>query len=396
LSPSLLTPDQGDEGFGLYVHWPYCLSKCPYCDFNSHVAETIDHRRWRAAYLQELDHAAAQAGRDGRRLSSIFFGGGTPSLMDPETTAAIIERARSLFACTNDLEISLEANPGAVDRTRFEAFRAAGVNRVSLGVQSLRPDSLRFLERRHDRAEAITAIEAAQELFPRTSFDLIYARPEQSLDSWREELSEALALAGEHLSLYQLTIEQGTRFFADHAKGAFQIPDDDHAVALYELTQEVMEAAGRPAYEVSNHARPGAACRHNLTYWMGGDYLAVGPGAHGRVTLAGQTHALRRHRAPDRWLALVEQHGHGTKEDLTLSVEERCEELILMGLRLHQGLDAARFARLSGRTLDSVIAADGVAFLQQQGLLAVGAGPLRVTAQGMLCLNAVIAALVNG
>jgi oxygen-independent coproporphyrinogen-3 oxidase len=283
-----------------------------------------------------------------------------------------------------------------VDRTRFEAFRAAGVNRVSLGVQSLRPDSLRFLERRHDRAEAIRAIEAAQELFPRSSFDLIYARPEQSLNSWREELTEALALAGEHLSLYQLTIEQGTRFFADHAKGAFQIPDDDHAVALYELTQEVMEAAGRPAYEVSNHARPGAACRHNLTYWMGGDYLAVGPGAHGRVTLAGQTHALRRHRAPDRWLALVEQQGHGTKEDLTLSVEERCEELILMGLRLHQGLDAARFARLSGRTLDSVIAADGVAFLQDQGLLAAGTGPLRVTAQGMLCLNAVIAALVNG
>jgi oxygen-independent coproporphyrinogen-3 oxidase len=396
-------PHQGDEGFGIYIHWPFCLSKCPYCDFNSHVADAIDQHRWRAALLSELDHAAEQAGRDGRRLTSIFFGGGTPSLMDPDTTAALIERARALFACANDLEITLEANPSAVDRDRFAAFHAAGVTRVSLGVQSLREDSLRFLERRHDRTEAITAIESAQSLFARTSFDLIYARPEQSLTSWRSELTEALALAGEHLSLYQLTIEQGTRFFADQAKGAFQIPQDDHAVALYDLTQEMMETAGRPAYEVSNHARPGAACRHNLTYWQGGDYLAVGPGAHGRITRNGQTQALRRHRAPERWLELVERQGHGTKEQLILSPQERREELILMGLRLHTGLDNARFSRLGGATLAQTVDHHAVSFLQEQGLLApfatgqdINSGAtLRVTAQGMLCLNAVIAQVIR-
>ncbi|SIS51513.1 radical SAM family heme chaperone HemW [Insolitispirillum peregrinum] len=391
------THSQGREGFGLYIHWPFCLSKCPYCDFNSHAARQIDQDRWRRALITELDHAAAEAGREDRLLTSIFFGGGTPSLMAPDTTAALIEHARSLFRCSNDLEITLEANPSAVDRDRFAAFRQAGVNRVSLGIQSLREDSLRFLERHHDRQEALTAIETAASLFPRYSFDLIYARPGQTVEEWRSELAEALTLAGDHLSLYQLTIEQGTRFFNDYAKGAFILPDDEQAVALYEVTQQMMTAAGRPAYEVSNHARPGEECRHNLTYWRGGDYLAVGPGAHGRLTLGdgAQRHtlALRRHRAPEIWLSQVEANGHATREKTILSAAERREELILMGLRLYDGLDPALFARLGGQSLDSALSASGLAMLRDEGLIATD-GPLRVTPQGMLCLNSVIAALL--
>lgn len=392
-----LAGGQGDEGFGLYIHWPFCLSKCPYCDFNSHAVERIDQPRWRAALLREMETAAQEAGADGRVLTSIFFGGGTPSLMDPDTTAALIDRARSLFACANDLEITLEANPGAVDRGRFADFRSAGVTRVSMGVQSLRPDSLRFLERRHGREEALRAIEAAAELFPRYSFDLIYARPDQTVEDWRAELTEALGLAGEHLSLYQLTIEQGTRFFSDHARGAFVIPADDQAVALYEATQEIMEAAGRPAYEVSNHARPGAACRHNLTYWRGGDYMAVGPGAHGRLTRNGVTRAMRRHRAPQRWLEMVEAQGHATKEVLSLSAEERCEELVLMGVRLTDGLDPQRFSRLAGRPVSEAINTEALAFLREEGLIrpAESSSTIQATARGMLCLNAVIAELVG-
>ncbi len=382
-------PLNGSEGFGLYVHWPFCLSKCPYCDFNSHVDDAVDQGRWRRALLAELDHAAREAGAAPRHLPSIFFGGGTPSLMDPETVAAIIAEARARFPGPPP-EITLEANPGAVDRARFEAFRQAGVTRVSLGVQSLREDSLRFLERRHDARDALRALEAAAETFDRLSFDLIYARPGQSVEGWTRELRAALPFAKGHLSLYQLTIERGTRFFTDFGQGKFTLPEEDDAVALYEATQEVLSAAGLPAYEVSNHAAPGQECAHNLTYWRGGDYLAIGPGAHGRVTVEGVTQAYRRHRAPEIWLKLIQSQGHATKEKTPLTARERLEELILMGLRLREGVPVAR---LTGQDLMSALHQDGLAMLREEGFVAPGT-PLRVTSRGMLCLNAVIGVLL--
>lgn len=390
MSPCLEAPL---DTIALYIHWPFCLSKCPYCDFNSHVAARIDQDRWREALLRELDRGAARVGR--RRLTSIFFGGGTPSLMDPATTAALIDRATALFEAAGDIEITLEANPGAVDRDRFRGFRAAGVNRVSLGVQSLHEDALRFLERRHDATEARRAVEAAQALFPRSSFDLIYARPGQAPEAWRGELRAALALAGEHLSLYQLTIEDGTRFAADFRRGAFALPDDDNAIALWDVTQEETTRAGLPRYEVSNHARPGAESRHNMTYWQGGDYLGIGPGAHGRLTLQGNTHATRQHRAPEVWLRLSEAEGGATREDTVLTARERQEELVLMGLRTTAGIDPARFAALAGgATLEDAVDAHALGWLREEGLVA-GGWPLRVTSKGVLCLNSVISALLD-
>ncbi|MGC2854577.1 radical SAM family heme chaperone HemW [Novispirillum sp. DQ9] len=381
------------DTIALYIHWPFCLSKCPYCDFNSHVAERIDQGRWREGLLRELERGAARVGR--RRLTSVFFGGGTPSLMDPATTAALIDRATALFEPAADIEITLEANPGAVDRERFQGFRIAGVNRVSLGVQSLHEDALRFLERRHDVAEARRAVEAAQALFPRSSFDLIYARPGQAPEDWRGELRAALAMAGEHLSLYQLTIEDGTRFAADHRRGAFALPDDDNAIALWDVTQEETERAGLPRYEVSNHARPGAESRHNLTYWRGGDYLGIGPGAHGRLTVGEHTYATRQHRAPEIWLKLSESEDGATRENIALTARERQEELVLMGLRTTAGIDADRFARLSGGVpLDQAVDGRALAWLREEGLVAEG-WPLRVTSKGVLCLNSVISALLD-
>jgi len=381
------------DDIALYIHWPFCLSKCPYCDFNSHVAERIDQTRWRDGLLRELERGAERVGR--RRLTSIFFGGGTPSLMDPATTAALIGRAMTLFEPAADIEITLEANPGAVDRARFEGFREAGVNRVSLGVQSLHEDALRFLERRHDVGEARRAVEAAQSLFPRTSFDLIYARPGHDPAAWRDELRAALALAGEHLSLYQLTIEDGTRFAADHRRGAFALPDDDNAIALWDITQEETERAGLPRYEVSNHARPGAESRHNMTYWQGGDYLGIGPGAHGRLTLGKKTYATRQHRAPEIWLKLSESDDGATRENMLLTDRERQEELVLMGLRTTAGMDPARFAMLTGGTpLMEALHQPALSWLRDEGLLAPG-WPLRTTSKGVLCLNSVIAALLD-
>ena len=288
------------ESLALYVHWPFCLSKCPYCDFNSHVRERVDHGRWRDALLRELRREAGRAGR--RRLQSIFFGGGTPSLMEPDTVAALVADARALFDASAELEVTLEANPTSVERGRLAAFREAGVNRLSLGVQSLDEEALRFLGRRHDAAEAVAALEAARALFPRLSFDLIYARPGQAEAAWRAELRRALALAADHLSLYQLTIEPGTRFATEHARGAFALPADDDAARLYAATAEEAERFGLLPYEVSNYARPGAESRHNLQYWRYGDYLGIGPGAHQRLSLGGALLAARRHRAPEAWL----------------------------------------------------------------------------------------------
>ena len=389
-------PHQGDEGFGLYVHWPFCLSKCPYCDFNSHVAQHVDQSAWRDALLGELAHYAART--PGRTLTSIFFGGGTPSLMDTETTGDIIDAARRHWPSANDLEITLEANPGTVDAARFAAFRDAGVARLSMGVQALRESDLKFLGRRHDVNEARAAWRTAAKIFPRVSFDLIYARPHQTVAAWREELDEALREVNgcgiTHLSLYQLTMEPGTAMFDAHKRGEFILPDDDAGAALYDATQEACATAGYPAYEISNHARDGAACRHNLTYWRGGDYVGVGPGAHGRLTTAGLAHATRQIKAPALWLKRVAAEGHGTQAEEPLSAEDRAEELVMVGLRLSEGLDKARFARLAGRPLAAVIDAGAVGALVGDGYLSDNPACLTATAKGRLALNAVLRALL--
>jgi len=378
-----------DPGFGLYIHWPFCLSKCPYCDFNSHVAASIDQGRWRRALLAELAWFAAAT--PGRTVTSIFFGGGTPSLMEPSTAAALIEAASGHWPLADRLEVTLEANPSTVEAGRFRDFRAAGVNRLSLGIQALDDRALRFLGRRHNLAEAMDALTIAATCFPRFSFDLIYARPGQSVADWRDELGRALALAGEHLSLYQLTVEDGTAFAPALARGDFVLPGEDGAAAMFELTQELTEAAGLPAYEISNHARPGAECRHNLTYWLGGDYLGIGPGAHGR--LGGE--AIRQHRAPETWAAAVEARGHGTHERQRLAAEARAEEMVMMGLRLAEGIDAATFAAQAGQPLWPLLSADGLARLEQGGFVERTACGLRTTPAGRLILNAVIAALLT-
>jgi putative oxygen-independent coproporphyrinogen III oxidase len=377
------------DAFGIYIHWPFCLSKCPYCDFNSHVADSIDQAAWRQALLTELDRGASQTA--GRTVTSLFFGGGTPSLMDPATAAALIERIAAHWTLAPDLEITLEANPGTVDAERFADFRAAGINRLSMGLQALDDAQLKFLGRRHDAAQAIRAVDLARRIFPRISFDLIYARPGQSLEDWRLELTRAIDLAADHLSLYQLTIEAGTAFHPMAARGDFILPDDDQAAALFELTQEVTAAAGLPAYEISNHARPGAECRHNLLYWQGDDFLGIGPGAHGRLTdAAGVTRGHRRHRAPEIWRARVAATGEGTAETTLLSREDRIAELVMMGLRLTEGLSAGKFRRLSGEPLSGALSADGLADMLEQGFLRWRDDHLQATEQGRLLLNRVL------
>ena len=379
-------------GFGLYVHWPFCVKKCPYCDFNSHVRDAIDEGRWRAALLAELEHWAART--EGRTLTSIFFGGGTPSLMRPDTVAAILARAAELWPEDPAIEITLEANPGSVEAGRFQGFRGAGVTRVSLGVQALDDRSLEFLGRVHSAAEALAALEIARRTFERFSFDLIYARPGQSPAGWADELERAVALAGSHLSVYQLTIEPGTQFHTAYARGAWALPDDELAGQLYELTQERLAAAGLPAYEISNHAAPGAESRHNLTYWRYGDYLGVGPGAHGRVTLDGTRHATKAARAPETWLAQVEAAGHGVEEALPLDRTTMAEELVMMGLRLAEGVPRERFRLLLGAEPESVLDARGLAMLVEGGFVTLDDDRLRATDAGRQRLNAVLARLI--
>jgi oxygen-independent coproporphyrinogen-3 oxidase len=370
--------------FALYIHWPFCRSKCPYCDFNSHVREAIDEAAWRDALLAELDHFAAQT--PGRALASIFFGGGTPSLMAPATVGALLDRAAARWRLAGDVEITLEANPTSVEAGKFAGFRAAGVNRVSLGVQALDDAALAALGRRHDAAEAVRAVELAARNFPRWSFDLIYARPGQTAAQWEGELDRALGLVGDHLSLYQLTIEPGTAFATAHARGELVLPDEDDAAALYELTQAKLEAAGMPAYEVSNHARPGGACRHNLVYWRHRDYVGIGPGAHGRLTRDGTTVATRQLRAPETWLDAVSRAGHGTQERVALSPRQSAEEALMMGLRLDEGVPR----HVAGAVVDERRARD----LVEGGFLHDDPERLRVTPSGRQRLNAVLGALL--
>jgi len=378
-----------EKKFGVYVHWPFCLSKCPYCDFNSHVRrEPIDEPRFLRAFHKEIT-ATGERTR-GRTVSSIFFGGGTPSLMQPATIAGVLNSIARQWRVADDAEITLEANPTSVEAERFRGYRSAGVNRVSLGVQALDDRALAELGRMHTAREALDAVAVARTIFERYSFDLIYARPGQTPAAWASELKRALAEAGEHLSLYQLTIEPDTPFYALHAAGKLKTPDEDTARALYDTTQEICAARDLAAYEISNHARPGGECRHNLIYWRGHEYAGIGPGAHGRLDIDGDRHATVTEKRPELWLARVEAHGDGIVTDDVLTREEMCDEFLLMGLRLAEGIALDRFAELAGRPLDP----ERIAALHEHGLVeTTPAGRLRVTLPGFPVLDAVVADL---
>jgi oxygen-independent coproporphyrinogen-3 oxidase len=384
-----LGANDGATPFGVYLHWPFCLSKCPYCDFNSHVRHAaIDESRFVAAFAAEIAATAARIGS--RTVSTIFFGGGTPSLMQPQTVSAILDAVGRHWTIAADVEVTLEANPTSVEAARFRGYRAAGVNRVSLGVQSLDDAILKQLGRLHTAREALDAVEVARTIFTRYSFDLIYARPGQTLVAWRDELARAIAEAGEHLSLYQLTIEAETPFAALHAAGRLTLPDDDLGRDLYDATLDQCAIAGLPAYEVSNHARPGAECRHNLIYWRTGEYAGIGPGAHGRIAVDGVRRATATEKRPEAWLMRVEALGHGVTVDDALSRDEQADEFLLMGLRLAEGIDPVRYAALAGRPLDAGRIADliGHGFVES-----TADGRLRVTRSGFPVLDAVVADL---
>ena len=373
----------------LYVHWPFCVSKCPYCDFNSHVRDGVDQAAWRAGLLADLAHEAAET--PGRRLGSIFFGGGTPSLMPPETVAAVIGAAESAWGFSDDIEITLEANPSSVEAARFADIAAAGVNRVSLGLQALDNDALRFLGRAHDVSEGLTALDTAQHAFARVSFDLIYARPGQALPDWEAELDRAIGFGTEHLSLYQLTIEPGTRFATEAAAGRITIPDGDSAADLFEATRTITAAAGIPAYEISNHAKPGAESRHNLTYWRYRDYAGIGPGAHGR---RGGLATVRR-KKPENWMTSIQRNQHGIELEEPLAPHTRATEALLMGLRLREGVDLARIARLGETDVESLINWPAADRIEQQGLLVRSGDRLTITDAGMLLLDAILPEIVR-
>jgi len=386
-------PGSRDPGFAVYVHWPFCLSKCPYCDFNSHVREAVDQGRWRAALLREIDHYAALT--PGRRVTSVFFGGGTPSLMAPETTKAVIGRIGERWGYAADPEITLEANPTSVEAGRFAAYERAGVNRVSLGVQALDNEDLKALGRAHDARQAVDAVALARDTFPRYSFDLIYARPGHTPADWAPELARGLEMAGDHLSLYQLTIEEGTAFHAAARDGRLVLPDEDTAAELYELTRDMTAAAGMPAYEISNHAAPGGESRHNMTYWRYGEYAGIGPGAHGRLHLDGVVAATAQRRKPETWLALAERQGHGTELMAPVAPAESGEEMVMMGLRTVEGVDLARLAAVSGRPLDQAVDAGALAALLDQGLLVRTPGRLTAAPGAWPVLNEVIRRLLG-
>jgi oxygen-independent coproporphyrinogen-3 oxidase len=372
-------------GFGIYIHWPFCQAKCPYCDFNSHVTARIDSARWMSSYLSEIRRLAPET--EGRTVRSVFFGGGTPSLMEPELVDAVLAEVRRHWRVANDWEVTLEANPSSSDAARFRGYRQAGVNRLSMGFQALNDADLKQLGRLHTVAEAEAAFAIARGCFERVSFDLIYARQEQTIAAWEAELQRAIALSPDHLSLYQLTIEDGTAFGDRFARGKLRgLPNESLAADMFARTQEICEAAGMPAYEVSNHCRPGQESQHNLIYWRYGDYLGIGPGAHGRISHGGSRSATESHRAPGKWLEEVETRGVGESVRVVLSQAESADEHLLMGLRLTEGIDMARHARLAGRPLDP----ERIAFLQSLGAVRIQNGRLATTAEGRLVLNAVL------
>jgi len=386
--------DPRENQLAIYVHWPFCKFKCPYCDFNSHVREKVEHQDWAAAYLRELRYYRDLTGP--RQLQSVFFGGGTPSLMEPATVAAVIDCIDDLWGLPQGTEVTLEANPTSVEISKLEGFKSAGVNRVSLGVQALNDADLKKLGRQHSATEAIAAVELAASIFARFSFDLIYARPDQTPQQWQAELGQALNMAAGHLSLYQLTIEEGTQFHTLHARGELVVPDDDAGATLYEITQEMTEAVGRPAYEVSNHARFGDESRHNLVYWRYGDYAGIGPGAHGRLTLEGKKFATRAHRAPELWMERVGKKGHGAHDMEEVGAEARGREMLLMGLRLIEGVDLAAFQNQAGCSFSDFVKVPRVKMLEEEGLIRQEPGRLMATPKGRQRLNAVLAYLLAG
>jgi putative oxygen-independent coproporphyrinogen III oxidase len=382
--PSVME-DWKNGGFGLYLHWPFCAAKCPYCDFNSHVATKIDQKRWLRAYLSEIDRVAALT--KGRVLNTVFFGGGTPSLMDPEVVGGIMDQIRRSWTPANDFEVTLEANPTSVEAGRFRAYAEAGVNRLSMGVQALNDADLKRLGRMHDTAQARTAFDVARGAFDRVSFDLIYARQDQDLGAWKAELREALAMAVDHFSLYQLTIEDGTVFGARAASGHLKgLPNEDLATDMYLITNDICESVGLPAYEVSNHARAGSENRHNLIYWRYGDYVGIGPGAHGRLTLGGQRMATETPLAPALWLDAVERDGIGQSLCEPLSAIEQANEFLLMGLRLTEGIDPARYEALAGQPLR----AEALARMKEIGVIKQSDSRVSTTRRGRALLNAVL------
>jgi len=384
-----LPEDWENTGFGLYIHWPFCQAKCPYCDFNSHVAAKIDQQAWAKAYLSEIERVGAET--QGRILRSVFFGGGTPSMMEPEIVDAILTKVRATWGMANDIEITLEANPTSVEAGRFAGYRQAGVNRISMGIQALNDADLKALGRLHSAKEALAAFDIARSTFERVSFDLIYARQDQSLESWRTELKQALSMAIDHLSLYQLTIEGGTAFGDRYAAGKLRgLPDEDNAADMFEATQEICEAHGFPAYEVSNHAKKGAESIHNKIYWKYGDYAGIGPGAHGRLTLGGIRHATETHLAPQKWLNAVNQSGNGESERTSLDLSEQTTEFLLMGLRLNEGVDLGRLATSQKDRFELRIKE-----LTELGLIEKNAEQLLVTPSGRPVLNGVLRQLLD-
>jgi putative oxygen-independent coproporphyrinogen III oxidase len=388
-APALTAEDWRAGGFGVYVHWPFCAAKCPYCDFNSHVRRGIDQDRWRRALVAEIVRVAAEVPE--RRVDSVFFGGGTPSLMPAATVAAVLEAVDVAWGLAADAEVTLEANPTSVEAGRFAEYRAAGVNRLSLGVQALDDCDLRRLGRLHSAEEALAALRLARETFSRVSIDLIYARQDQTPQAWEVELRRALALGIDHLSLYQLTIEPGTRFHDLRARGGLTgLPEDARAAGLFEATQEICAAAGLPAYEISNHARPGVESRHNRVYWRYGDYAGIGPGAHGRLTVGAARLAVATLHAPEAWLDAVETRGSGEAGRAALGSEEQAAEMLMMGLRLVEGVEAARYVRLARRPL----AAEAIAELAAMELVVLRDGRLRATAAGRAVLEAVLRRLL--
>ncbi|NVD43795.1 radical SAM family heme chaperone HemW [Qipengyuania atrilutea] len=374
----------------LYIHWPFCLAKCPYCDFNSHVRAGIDHALWQEALLTDLRHEAQATGEEA--LDSIFFGGGTPSLMPPALVAALLAEAEKLWGFAPGIEITLEANPTSVEAANFEQLASAGVNRVSLGIQSLDADVLKFLGRQHSAGEGLEALATAQRHFERVSFDLIYARPGQSLAAWTDELGRALSFGTEHLSLYQLTIEPGTRFATDLRRGRLTELGEDEAADLFALTQEMTAAAGLAAYEISNHARPGAESRHNLTYWRYRDYAGIGPGAHGRRGGS----ATVRHKKPENWLRSIAEHGHGISETRRLGMREQAMESLLMGLRLAEGVDLAALSERFSLPIDAMIDADRLGVYEHLGLVERHRDRIKATSAAMPLLDGLLAELVSG
>ncbi|QNG46771.1 radical SAM family heme chaperone HemW [Sphingobium yanoikuyae] len=389
MSPEvLLAPPAFTEALGLYVHWPFCVSKCPYCDFNSHVRDRIDADAWQAALLADLAHEAEKTGR--RPLRSIFFGGGTPSLMPHRIAASLIEAAERHWGFSNDIEITLEANPNSVEAARFGDLAAAGINRVSLGLQALDNEALAFLGRAHDVDEGLGALDTARRIFDRVSFDLIYARPGQSESDWEAELARALSFGTGHLSLYQLTIEPGTRFATLAAQGKLTPVDPDHGATLYELTQAMTAQAGIPSYEISNHARPGQESRHNLIYWRYGDYVGIGPGAHGRR--GGM--ATLRHKKPENWMGAVDRNGNGLQQEVPLQAEDKAREALLMGLRLGEGVDLARIAGLSGLPIGALVDDRAIDRMNDLGLVWRTGNRLQVSPAGMLLLDAILPEVV--